>query len=128
MKTHKGHRYVFVDGAYSWNDARSVCYAYGALAMADNAATFDVLRSMYDQYIAGSGSAIGVWLDGRLVNDTDIWQCEANKVDCGANMPWSVREPNRLETERCVLVWYSRTDGVANYDCTKTMPAICEQL
>ena len=40
-------------------------------------------------------------------------------------MPWTHGEPNRIESEHCILVWYSRTDGVANFRCYEKMPAIC---
>ena len=129
MKTRDGHRYALIDDALTWNESRTACEKrHGVLAMANDAATFTVLRRMYEQYSVGAERpALGAWLDGRRVNDTaDSWQCESNKIDCPSNMPWSSGEPNRQQTEHCVLVWYSRTDGVANYGCARKMVAICE--
>ena len=94
--------------------------------MAGDAATFDVLRSMFDQYRAESGSAVGVWLDGKLDDDDDIWKCDSNNDECGPNMPWTNGSPTQQQTEQCVLIWHSRSDGAANYPCSKGMPAICE--
>ena len=124
--THEGHEYVFVDGVFTWNQARAACLKKrGTLAMAGDSATFDVLRSLFDQYRAESGSAVGVWLDGKQV-ESGIWQCDTNNDECGPNMPWVNGAPPQLNSGYCVLIWHSRADGVANYPCTKGMPAICE--
>ena len=121
-----GHLYQFIDDALSWNESLATCKQHGALAMADDAETFNVLLGMYKKYRAANGTAVGVWLDGTRANATSSWRCEDDTIDCGADMPWSVGEPNRPDSEHCVLVWYSRTDGVANFGCDGKMPTICD--
>ena len=122
-----GHYYHFVDAALNWTESLAACEdRHGALAMAYNADRFEALREVYDHYRASVGSAAGAWLDGRRANATSSWRCEDDKIDCASAMPWSTGEPNRPDSEHCVLLWYSRTDGVANYDCNRMMPAICE--
>ena len=130
-------RYVFLDEALTWDTAYKKCRAYrnGYLAAAKNDEEFDFLRGMYDVYRALGGNAIGVWIDGKYDNVTNEWRCYSyyNLYSsglyyydpCWNDMPWSHGEPNRNDTEHCLLVWYSRRDGVANYRCNEKMPAIC---
>ena len=117
-----------LDEVLTWNEARDRCSegnnAY--LAAADYDEQFAFLRGLYDKYRNQSGSAVGAWIDGKFDNATKTWQCGMGK--CSFEMPWSRGEPNREDTEWCLLVWYSRTDGVANYRCNATMPAICATI
>ena len=131
-KTYKGHKYVVIEGAHTMNESAVACKGQGggALAIAYSNGTFNALRQLYDQYQDEYeyGLVVGMWLDGRRDDEAaGVWRCESDTVDCGANMPWSAGEPNRLNTEHCVVVWHSRTDGVANYVCTRKLPAICEE-
>ena len=84
---------------------------------------------MYDKYRAQGGNANGAWIDGKFNNGTNKWVCDAyiygKSPDCMSDMPWTHGEPNNLDTERCILVWFTRTDGVANYMCHEKMPAVC---
>ena len=126
-------RHFFIDKPLTWSEASDECRKTndGYLAVANSEEEFDFLRGMYDEYVAQGGSAIGVWIDGTFDNDTKTWTCYSNYDDvyfddsCLDDMPWSFGEPNRNETEHCILVWYSRTDGVANYRCNVKLPAIC---
>ena len=120
-----------LDEALTWAEARDRCSegnnAYLAVANYDK--KFDFLRGLYDKYRNQSGSAVGAWIDGKYDNASKTWHCDAGGLGiCSHRMPWSHGEPNRNDTEHCVLVWYSRTDGVANYNCNKTMPAICATI
>ena len=127
--------YVLLDEALTWDEAYDRCRQgdYEYLAVANDEKLFKFLRGMYDEYVANGGSAIGAWIDGRFYNTTDAWNCESNAGNfaydydylCQSEMPWSNGEPNRNDTEHCILVWYSRTDGVANYRCNVKLPAIC---
>ena len=125
--------YYLLDEALTWTEARDSCREdnNGFLAVANNDNEFDFLRAMYDNYRSQGGSAIGAWIDGEYYNVTKKWHCHSNvnyadrDDTCGNDMPWSHGEPNRNDTEHCILVWYSRRDGVANYRCNATMPAIC---
>ena len=132
---YKKRAYVLLDEQLTWDEANDRCKegdnAY--LAVANDYKIFKFLRGMYDEYVANGGSANGVWIDGKYYPLTDTWQCDSNSNNnvyeyediCQYDMPWSHREPNRLDTEHCILVWYSRRDGVANYRCNARMPAIC---
>ena len=95
--------------------------------MANSVKEFQFLRGLYDEYRAKGGVAVGAWIDGEYDSAAKTWYCDANGQGsvCPLDMPWSFREPNRLDTEHCILVWFARTDGVANYRCNATMPAIC---
>ena len=120
--------YYLLDEALTWARAEERCSEgnNGYLAAANSAEQFDFLRGLYDKYRNQSGSAVGAWIDGIYDSDAKMWRCHSNEFDtCPSDMPWSHGEPNRNDTEHCILVWYSRTDGVANYNCNKTMPAIC---
>ena len=97
------------------------------MAIANDVNTFNELRAMFDQYRAASGTAVGVWLDGKRPNATGKWRCEAETMDCPSTIQWSAGEPKQSDTDQCVLLWHSKTDGVATYDCTKRMPAICDR-
>ena len=123
--------YVLLDEALSWDAASDRCREgrNGYLAAAQNKEEFDFLRGMYDKYDAQGGSAIGAWIDGKYDNATKAWHCYSNDDDaCLSDMPWSVGKPNRNETEQCILVWWSTTDGVVNHRCNSRMPAICATL
>ena len=95
--------------------------------MASDAVEFAKIRYVYDDWIQNDGGqAAGAWIDGYRVLDYGFWYCYySGSTACPASMPWSAGEPNRAETEKCLAVWHSRTDGVANYDCAQKLPAIC---
>ena len=93
--------------------------------MAGDAKAFILLRSVFDEYRADSGGVVGVWLDGKQ-DAGGFWQCDSNERECGPDMPWVNGAPPQLNSGYCVLIWHSRSDGVASYPCTKRMPAICE--
>ena len=97
------------------------------MAIANDVNTFNELRAMFDQYRAASGTAVGVWLDGKRPNATGKWRCESETMDCPTTIAWSAGEPKQSDTDHCVLLWYASTDGVATYDCTKRMPTICDR-
>ena len=120
-----------LDEVLTWTEARDRCSQdnNGYLAVAKNVQEFKFLRVMYDKYRSRGGDANGAWLDGTYTNsnNTNKWICDSNGEgsDCPSKMPWTNGEPNNLDTERCILVWFTRTDGVANYMCNERMPAIC---
>ena len=127
----KKRAYYLIDEALTWYEARDRCSKNGEgyLAEAHNAEQFDFLRGMYDKYRAQGGNANGAWIDGQFDNGTKEWVCDSyiygKNTDCMSAMPWTHGEPNNLDTERCALVWFTRTDGVANYMCHEKMPVIC---
>ena len=125
-KIHEGHKYLFIDDAFTQSEAVAACTQSGSLAMADDLETFRVLwRLLNDSRGPSDDNHIGAWLDGKL-DANGTWQCESNKVECGPIMPWTKYEPPRHEDEKCVLLWLPRWDGVAHYYCTRKMAAICE--
>ena len=94
--------------------------------MANNKKQFDFLRGMYDEYRSRGGDAVGAWIDGKYDNATKTWHCYSNgDAACVSDMPWSMGQPLRSDTARCILVWYSTTDGMTNHRCNAPMPAIC---
>ena len=123
--------YYWLDEALTWVEARDRCSEgnNGYLAVAKSKKQFDFLRGMYDEYRARRGDAAGAWIDGKYHNATKTWVCDSYIYVWYPNymsyMSWSFEEPNGELTEHCVLVWHSRTDGVANYRCNARMPAIC---
>ena len=120
--------YYWLNEALTWDEARGRCSEgnNGFLAVANSKKQIEFLRGMYDEYRSRGGDAAGVWIDGKYDNATKTWRCYSNDDDaCVSDMPWSRGEPNRNDTEWCILVWYSRTDGMANYRCNARMPAIC---
>ena len=120
-----------IDEALTWDEARDRCSENndGYLAVANKAYEFSFLRGMYDKYRRQGGTANGAWIDGKFDNATDKWVCDAyiygQNTDCNSDMPWTHGEPNNLDIERCALVWFTRTDGVANYMCNEKLPTIC---
>ena len=118
-----------IDELLKWPEAVDRCreVAYGGyLAVASNAAEFTKLRAVYDAWHRRGGQAAGAWIDGYRLESTGPWYCISEPRDyCPSTMKWSANEPNRLASEKCVVVWHSRADGVANYGCTRKLPAIC---
>ena len=124
--------YVWLDEALTYDEANARCSEgnNGELAVANSKKQFEFLRGMYDEYRSRGGNAVGAWIEGKYDNASKIWRCKSNydfyyDDACRNTMPWTHGEPNRIETEWCILVWYSRTDGVANFRCYEKMPAIC---
>ena len=123
--------YYWLDEELTWDEARNSCSDgnNGYLAVANSDKQFKFLRGMYDEYIYQGGDALGAWIDGKFNNATKTWVCDSYIYVWYPNymsyMSCSFEEPNGELTEHCVLVWHSRTDGVANYNCNQAMPAIC---
>ena len=126
--------YYLIDEALTWAEARDRCSEgdAGFLAEAKNVEQFDFLRGMYDKYLAQGGDVIGAWIDGKYDPDRKAWPCnsyfdfDAYYDDpCLKTMPLSTGEPSIVDTMRCVIVWWQKTDGVANYRCDAKLPAIC---
>ena len=121
--------YYLIDEALTWAEASDRCAEgnAGYLAEAKDDKEFKFLRGMYDKYRTQGGDANGAWIDGTYDNITKQWMCDSHGFgsDCLWDTPWSHGEPNRLHIERCLLVWFTRNDGVANYMCSERMPAIC---
>ena len=99
---------------------------HGHMAMANDVDTFKVLRGIYDEYLAADGKVAGVWLDGMWNETASKWRCVANDVDCATSMPWTLGTPVRQQTARCVLMWHSRGDGVANWSCGRKVASLCK--
>ena len=95
--------------------------------MANSVKKFKFLRGLYDEYRAKGGIAVGAWIDGKYDSAAETWHCESNGLGttCPPDMPWTYEEPNNVDDEKCIIVWFTRTDGVANYRCNEKMPAIC---
>ena len=124
--------YYLVDEALTWSEARNRCSQDNSGFLASSAYSvqqFNFLRGLYDEYRAKNGTAIGAWIDGQYDSEAKEWHCKSfwygRHGRCPNDMKWSHGEPNRNDTEHCILVWYSRRDGVANYRCDARMPAIC---
>ena len=130
VRDHYNNRtYFILDEALSWDEARARCNDSneGHLAVANSVKEFKFLRGMYDEYRVKGDVAVGAWIDGEYDPVAKTWRCESNgpRTACRSGMPWSNKEPNRLNSEHCIIVWYTRSDGVANFRCWEKMPAIC---
>ena len=130
VRAHANNRtYFILDEALSWDEARARCNESneGYLAVANSAKEFKFLRGLYDEYRARGGVAVGAWIDGEYDSAAKTWHCESNGPGtvCLSGMPWTYEEPNNVDDEKCIIVWFTRTDGVANYYCHKKMVAIC---
>ena len=123
-----GRVFVWLSEELTWDEARARCSEgdYANMPVANRKTHFDFLRGMYDEYRSRGGDAVGAWIDGKYDYNTKTWHCYSNYNDaCLSDMPWSRGEPNRNDTEHCILVWWSKTDGMASYNCSARMPAIC---
>ena len=121
--------YFILDEALSWDEARARFNDSneGHLAVANSVKEFKFLRGLYDEYRAKGGVAVGAWIDGEYDPVAKTWHCDSNgpRTACRSGMPWTYKEPNRMNSEHCIIVWHSRSDGVANFRCWEKMPAIC---
>ena len=124
--------YYLLDERLTWREARDSCSENndGYLAAVNNKAQFNFMLGMFDKYRAQGGHFVSAWLDGKYEPATAMWRCDAyvygTKIRCQAAMPWAFEEPNNLDfDEHCILLWWSRTDGVVNYVCDALLPAIC---
>ena len=130
VRAHANNRtYFILDEALSWDEARARCNDSnsGHLAVANSVKEFQFLLGLYDEYRAKGGIAVGAWIDGEYDSAAKTWYCESNSPStaCLPGMPWTYEEPNNVDDEKCIIVWFTRTDGVANYICSKKMAAIC---
>ena len=118
--------YYMPNDTLTWSEAAAKCGQGngGYLATVFSADMFTFLKGMYNQYIAKGGNADGAWIDGKYNTGSKVWQCQGHSP-CYGGIPWSVNEPNYLDTEHCVLVWRTHDDGVINYSCDVKFPAIC---